>query len=237
MANVVDMQDVHKTYKIKGGEIHALRDVTFDVNEGEFVAIVGPSGSGKSTMINMITGIDRPTRGEVHVAGHRLTKMNEDQVAEWRGHNVGVVFQFFQLLPSLTVYENVIMPMVYTGRWRGNGERRRRALELLERVGIADYVDKYPAEISGGQQQQAAIARALANDPQIIVGDEPTGNLDPESAERVFDLFSELVQNGKTIVLVTHDRDLAGRIPRVQEVRAGQLITSEAVDQRLVHRA
>lgn len=235
MTTVVDMQDVHKVYKIKGGEIHALRGVTFKIEAGEFVAIVGPSGSGKSTMINMITGIDRPTRGEVHVAQHRLTKMNEDQVAEWRGHNVGVVFQFFQLLPSLSVYENVIMPMVYTGRW--HGERRQRALELLDRVGIADLVDKYPAEISNGQQQQAAIARALANDPQIIVGDEPTGNLDPESAERVFDLFSELVKNGKTIVLVTHDRDLAGRIPRVQEVRAGQLMTGDAVDERLVQHA
>lgn len=234
MSKVVEMQDVHKTFKIRGGEIKALRGVTFNINEGEFVAIVGPSGSGKSTMINMITGIDRPTNGEIHVAGHRLTKMSEDQVAEWRGHNVGVVFQFFQLLPSLTVYENVIMPMVYTGRWKA--QRRQRALELLERVGIADLVDKYPSQISGGQQQQAAIARALANDPQIIVGDEPTGNLDPGSAARVFDLFSELVDNGKTIVLVTHDRDLAGRIPRVQEVRAGQLITGAAVDERLVQR-
>lgn len=234
MTSIVNMEDVYKTYKIKGGEIQALDGVTFGVNEGEFVAIVGPSGSGKSTMINMITGIDRPTKGEVYVAGHRLTKMNEDQVAEWRGRNVGVVFQFFQLLPSLTIYENVIMPMVYTGSWRG--KRRQRALELLDRVGIADYIDKYPAEISGGQQQSAAIARALANDPQIIVGDEPTGNLDPQSANRVFDLFSELVDNGKTIVLVTHDRDLAGRIPRVQEVRAGQLITGDMVDERLVHR-
>lgn len=234
MTNVVDMQDVHKIYKIKGGEIHALRGVTFTIAEGEFVAIVGPSGSGKSTMINMMTGIDRPTQGEVHVAGHRLTKMNEDQVAEWRGHNVGVVFQFFQLLPSLTVYENVIMPMVYTGLWKG--QRRERAEELLARVGIADLIDKYPSEISGGQQQQAAIARALANDPQIIVGDEPTGNLDPDSAERVFTLFSELVENGKTIVVVTHDRNLAGRIPRVQEVRAGQLMTGDAVDERLVQR-
>ncbi|GAB4530372.1 MAG: ABC transporter ATP-binding protein [Anaerolineae bacterium] len=235
MSNMVEMQDVHKTFKIRGGEIKALRGVTFSITEGEFVAIVGPSGSGKSTMINMITGIDRPTQGEIYVAGHRLTKMNEDQVAEWRGHNVGVVFQFFQLLPSLTVYENVIMPMVYTGRWKG--QRRQRALELLDRVGIADLIDKYPSEISGGQQQQSAIARALANDPQIIVGDEPTGNLDPQSAQHVFDLLSELVKNGKTLVLVTHDRDLAGRIPRVQEVRAGQLITGAAVDERLVQRA
>ncbi len=232
MDKLISLQAVQKTYKIKGGLVHALRGVDFEVAQGEFVAIVGPSGSGKSTLINMITGIDRPTKGEVYVVGQRLTHMGEDQVAGWRGKNVGVVFQFFQLLPSLTVMDNVIMPMVYAGTYPG--QRQERAMELLDLVDLAEVADKYPSQVSGGQQQRAAIARALANDPPLIVGDEPTGNLDSVSAGLMFALFEDLIAQGKTMVMVTHDKDLAGRVPRVQEVRDGLLLDSSQVDRRLM---
>jgi putative ABC transport system ATP-binding protein len=231
---LISLEQVTKVYKTKAGQIDALRGVDLQIDAGEFVAIVGPSGSGKSTMINMITGIDRPTTGEVYVANQRLTNMSENAVAKWRGRNVGVVFQFFQLLPTITVLENVMLPMHYCGTY--SGEREQRAMELLETVDIPDVANKYPSQISGGQQQRAAIARALANDPKVIVGDEPTGNLDTLSAGLVFALFEELVANGKTIVMVTHDKDLAGQVPRVEEVRAGKLITGDEVDQRLVTR-
>lgn len=229
---LISLETVRKVYKTKAGPLEVLKGVNLQVDEGEFVAIVGPSGSGKSTMINMITGIDRPTDGEVYVGGQRLTKMGENAVAKWRGKNVGVVFQFFQLLPTLTVLENVMMPMNYTGTYRG--KRRERAMEMLEMVDLPDVANKYPSQISGGQQQRAAIARALVNDPALIVGDEPTGNLDSVSAGLIFALFEDLVSEGKTIVMVTHDRDLAGMIPRVEEVRNGQLVAAGEVDQRLV---
>jgi len=229
---LICLENVEKIYKTKAGPIRALDGVSLNINEGEFVAIVGPSGSGKSTLINMITGIDRPTSGEVFVAGQRLTHLNENQVAKWRGRNVGVVFQFFQLLPTLTVIENVMMPMHYVGTYQGR--RKERAMELLELVDLPDVAHKYPSQISGGQQQRAAIARALANNPKLIVGDEPTGNLDVISAGLMFALFEDLVEQGTTIVMVTHDRDLAGQIPRVEEVRDGRLVSAEQVDQRLV---
>lgn len=232
---VISLENVEKIYKTKAGPLKVLKGVNFQVNEGEFVAIVGPSGSGKSTLINMITGIDRPTTGEVHVAGQRLTNMSENQVAKWRGRNVGVVFQFFQLLPTITVLENVMLPMHYVGTYKG--QRKERAMELLDLVDIPDIANKYPSQISGGQQQRAAIARALANDPKVLVGDEPTGNLDTISAGLIFALFEELVEQGTTIVMVTHDRDLAGQIPRVEEVRDGQLMTQAEIDARLVTRA
>jgi putative ABC transport system ATP-binding protein len=206
--------------------------VDLQVKGGEFVAIVGPSGSGKSTLINMITGIDHPTTGEVYVAGQRLTKMSENQIAKWRGGNIGVIFQFFQLLPTLTILENVMMPMYYCGTYKG--QRRQRAMELLELVQVPETANQYPSQISGGQQQRAAIARALVNDPKLIVGDEPTGNLDTVSAGLVIALFEELVEQGKTIILVTHDRDLAGRLPRVEEVRDGRLVAAGEIDRRLV---
>jgi ABC-type lipoprotein export system ATPase subunit len=231
---VVLLENVEKVFKSPAGSFRALKGIDLQVKAGEFVAVVGPSGSGKSTLINMITGIDRPTSGEVHVVGERLTEMSENQVAKWRGRHVGVVFQFFQLLPTLTVLENVMMPMHYAGTYKG--ERRERAMELLELVEVPDTADKYPSQISGGQQQRAAIARALSNDPALIVGDEPTGNLDTVSAGLVFGLFEELVEGGKTIIMVTHDRDLAGNIPRVEEVRNGQLVSPEDIDRRLVAR-
>jgi putative ABC transport system ATP-binding protein len=229
---VVSLEKVEKVFQTKAGPFKALRGVDLTVEAGEFVAVVGPSGSGKSTLINMITGIDRPTSGEAYVIGERLTALSENKVAKWRGRNVGVVFQFFQLLPTLTVLENVTMPMHYCGTYKG--EREERAMELLELVEIPDTAEKYPSQISGGQQQRAAIARALSNDPQLIVGDEPTGNLDTVSAGLVFGLFEELVEGGKTIIMVTHDRELAGNIPRVEEVRNGMLVSPEEIDRRLV---
>ncbi len=227
---LIDLQHVEKVYKTRGADVHALRNVDFQAHAGEFVAIVGPSGSGKSTLINMITGIDRPTSGEVYVAGQRLTQMGEDAIARWRGEQIGVVFQFFQLLPTLSVIDNLMMPMRYTNTWRG--KRRQRALELLDRVGIPEAADQFPSQLSGEHQQRAAIARALVNDPQILVGDEPTGNLDPASSNRIMALFRELVTQGTTIVMVTHDHDLAGQLPRVVEVRDGRLLSQ--VDERLV---
>ena len=229
---LVRLENVEKVFKTRAGPFTALRGVDLQIQGGEFIAIVGPSGSGKSTLINMITGVDRPTTGEVHVAGERLTGMSENKVAKWRGRNVGVVFQFFQLLPTLTVLENVMMPMRYCGTY--TGQRRERAMEMLELVQVPETADNYPSQISGGQQQRAAIARALVNDPRLLVGDEPTGNLDTISAGLVFELFEELVRQGKTIVMVTHDRDLAGRIPRVEEVRDGRVLGAGEVDARLV---
>ncbi len=230
--NLVRLENVEKVFKTKAGPFTALRGVDLQIQGGEFVAIVGPSGSGKSTLINMITGIDRPTSGEVNVVGERLTGMSENKVAKWRGRNVGVVFQFFQLLPTLTILENVMMPMQYGGTYKG--QRRERAMEMLELVKVPETAGNYPSQISGGQQQRAAIARALVNDPRLLVGDEPTGNLDTISAGLVFELFEHLVQQGKTIIMVTHDRDLAGRIPRIEEVRNGRIVVAGEVDAQLV---
>jgi putative ABC transport system ATP-binding protein len=230
--SIISLQAVEKIYKTKAGPLRVLKGVNLEIKQGEFVAIVGPSGSGKSTLINMITGIDRPTSGEVYVAGQRLTRLSENQVAKWRGRNIGVVFQFFQLLPTLTVLENVMMPMHYTGTFKG--ERKERAMELLDMVDLPDVANKYPSQISGGQQQRAAIARALANNPKVLVGDEPTGNLDIISAGLMFAMFEDLVAQGTTIVMVTHDRDIAGQIPRVEEVRDGQLVPQDQIDRRLV---
>ncbi len=219
---VIDLQSVNKTFNGPAGPIQALKDVSLRVYPGEFVGVRGPSGSGKSTLINMITGIDRPTRGDVHVTGARLNDLNENQLAHWRGRNVGVIFQFFQLLPTLTVKENVIFPMECCRMWKPR-ERPERAMHLLEQVGLADQADKLPNTLSGGQQQRAAIARAMANDPALIMGDEPTGNLDSKSADKVFYLFEDLVKQGKTFMMVTHDLGLASRIPRVIEVLDGDL--------------
>ncbi len=225
---LVRLENVEKVFKTRAGPFTALRGVDLEIQGGEFVAIVGPSGSGESTLINMMTGIDRPTSGEVHVGGERLTGMSENKVAKWRGRNVGVVFQFFQLLPTLTVLENVMIPMHYCRTYKG--QRRERALEMLELVKVPETADNYPSQISGGEQQRAAIARALVNDPKLIVGDEPTGNLDTISAGLVFELFEHLVGQGKTIIMVTHDRELAGRIPRVEEVRNGRIVGAGEVN-------
>ncbi len=219
---LVDVRDVVKDYEGPQGPIHALKSVNLRVSSGEFVGIRGPSGSGKSTLLNMITGVDRPTGGQVLINGQDLTELNEDRLARWRGDNVGVVFQFFQLLPTLTVQENVILPMDFARKWRPK-ERLERAQMLLEQVGLEDQAHKLPNALSGGQQQRAAIARALANDPPLLVGDEPTGNLDSTTANSVVDAFEALVAAGKTFLMVTHSNSLAERIPRVIEVLDGEL--------------
>ncbi len=219
---LVDVRDVVKDYEGPLGPIHALKSVNLRVGTGEFVGIRGPSGSGKSTLLNMITGVDRPTAGQVLIDGQDLTEMNEDRLARWRGGTVGVVFQFFQLLPTLTVLENVILPMDFARKGRPK-ERLERAQMLLEQVSLADQAHKFPNALSGGQQQRAAIARALANDPPLLVGDEPTGNLDSTTAHGIVDTFEELVARGKTFLMVTHSNSLAERIPRVIEVLDGEL--------------
>jgi putative ABC transport system ATP-binding protein len=231
--SLIDLRDVFKSYKTGAGEVSVLKDINLQVGEGEFVGLVGPSGSGKSTLINMFTGIDRPTSGDVWVAGQRLNDMSENALARFRGKNIGVIFQFFQLLPTLTVIENVMLPMDFcnVGKRR---ERRERAMELLELVEVPEIADKLPSQTSGGQQQRAAIARALANDPKLVVGDEPTGNLDTVSAGLVFALFEELIAQGKTVVMVTHDRELARLIPRMEELRDGRLMGAGEIDPRLV---
>ena len=220
--HLVHVENVNKDFQGPAGIIHVLKSVNLEVNQGEFVGVRGPSGSGKSTLINMITGIDRPTKGSVRVAGEPIEKMSENQLARFRGKNIGVIFQFFQLLPTLTVAENVMLPMDFCRVWKPK-ERPDRAMILLEQVGLADQAHKLPNTLSGGQQQRAAIARALANDPPLLMADEPTGNLDSKTADMVFTLFEELVKNGKTFIMVTHDVELARRIPRLVEVHDGVL--------------
>lgn len=224
---LIELRNVVKIYQTGAGDVTVLHDISFQVRAGEFVSIVGPSGSGKSTTLNMVTGIDRPTRGEVYVAGQAVHALTENQLALWRGQNVGVIFQFFQLLPTLTLLENVVLPMDLAAKGRSSRrerrERRERAMYLLERVGIADHAGKLPHALSGGQQQRAAIARSLANDPPVIVSDEPTGNLDTRTADQVFLIFEDLVAQGKTVICVTHDRSLSRRTGRVLHLLDGRL--------------
>ncbi len=219
---IVQVRDVVKSFPVGGGQVTILKGITFDVKNGEFVSIVGPSGNGKSTLLNMVTGIDRPTSGQVLVAGSTVSKMSEDALARWRGENLGIIFQFFQMLPGLSLFNNVVLPMDLVGKYTPK-ERRERAIGLLEMVGLADQANKLPAMVSGGQQQRAAIARALANDPPLIVADEPTGNLDSASARIVFELFGKLVKEGKTMLMVTHDKELAREVPRKIEITDGRI--------------
>ena len=219
---LISLRNVVKDYDGLAGTVRVLQSLSLEVHKGEFVGVCGPSGSGKSTLINMITGIDRPTSGDVLVADTLLNKLSENELARWRGRSVGVIFQFFQLLPTLTVVENIMLPMDFCRMWTLK-ERPVRAMHLLEQVGLADQAHKLPNALSGGQQQRAAIARALANDPPLLVGDEPTGNLDSRTADKVFTLFEDLVAQHKTFVMVTHDNGLAARLPRVIEVVDGRL--------------
>jgi putative ABC transport system ATP-binding protein len=223
MAALIELQNVIKQYDTAAGPYLALKGIDLTIERGEFVAVVGKSGSGKSTLINMVTGIDRPTSGAVHVAGADLTKLNEGRMAVWRGRNLGIIFQFFQLLPTLTVVENVMLPMDFCNVGRPR-ERRERAMALLEQMELAHQADKLPNALSGGQQQRVAIARSLANDPPLLVADEPTGNLDSRTADAIFRLFEQLVADGKTVVMVTHDNDLAGRAGRAVTVADGMIV-------------
>jgi putative ABC transport system ATP-binding protein len=210
---VIALRGVSKSYSTPAGEFPALQGVDVEVARGEFVAVRGKSGSGKSTLLHLIGGIDRPSRGAVVVAGTAVHEGSEDALCRWRGRTVGIVFQFFQLLPTLTVAENVMLPMDFAGA-RPPRERRAHAMELLERVGIAGHADKLPAALSGGQQQRAAIARALANDPAVVLADEPTGNLDSTTAREVLALFEGLRDLGTTVVMATHEKDAGLRVDR-----------------------
>jgi putative ABC transport system ATP-binding protein len=217
---LVELAGVEKVYRTGKVEFQALRGVDLSIDDGDMVAIVGPSGSGKSTIMNMITGIDRPSAGTVTVDGRRIDEMSEEELAVWRGQRVGVVFQFFQLLPTLTALENAMLPLDFSRRVPKR-ERRALALRNLELVGLADKAGSLPSEMSGGQQQRVAIARALAADPPLLIGDEPTGNLDTATAAEMFDLLNRLNAEGSTVMYVTHDMELASRAHRVVTIRDG----------------
>lgn len=221
--HLIHLIGVSKIYHTDAGEFAALNGIDLTADVGEFVAILGKSGSGKSTLINMISGIDSPTSGEVWVDGKAVHTLGQSTLAKWRGRHLGIVFQFFQLLPTLTVVQNVMLPMDFCNTYPV-GERRERAMHLLDQMSIADLADKLPSAVSGGEQQRAAIARALANDPPILLADEPTGNLDSQTAEVIFKLFRRLVDEGKTVLMVTHDRELARQVSRTLTVADGRIV-------------
>jgi putative ABC transport system ATP-binding protein len=227
-ADIIQLEGATKSFGTRGGQkFQALRGISLRVAPGDFLAVLGKSGSGKSTLLNLIAGIDRPTSGEVHAAGANLTRLSENKMALWRGRNIGVVFQFFQLLPTLTVEENIMLAMDFVGKVPG-ADRRTRACELLELVGLSDQAAKLPSALSGGQQQRAAIARALANDPPIVLADEPTGNLDSETSAAVAELFHGLIAQRKTLLIVTHDDNLASRAHRVIQLKDGLIIADKS---------
>lgn len=228
MNSLISLRSVTKCYEGATGALPALRGISLDVKPGEFVAVVGKSGSGKSTLLNMLAGIDRPTSGEISVSGTPVHALTQDQLAAWRGRSVGVVFQFFQLLPTLTVLENVMLPMDFCNTYPAR-DRATRAHTLLEQMGIADQADKLPSALSGGQQQRAAIARALANDPPLLLADEPTGNLDSRTAESILQLFTALAEAGKTVVMVTHERDVATWVTRTITLVDGEVAGTAVV--------
>ncbi|MFT3893627.1 MAG: ABC transporter ATP-binding protein [Anaerolineales bacterium] len=233
-SSLIEMRDVVKVYATAAGEFEALKNISMQVGRGEFLGIVGKSGAGKSTLLNMITGVDDLTSGEVIVNANgspvSIHQMSEDEIALWRGKTMGVVFQSFQLLPMLTLVENITLPMDLCGNFSPK-QSRERALELLRLVEIEEHADKLPAYISGGQQQRVAIARALANDPPVLVADEPTGSLDSVTADHIFEVFEHLVsEQGKTIVMVTHDQSLAPRFTRTMRITDGELGTAEIAE-------
>jgi putative ABC transport system ATP-binding protein len=230
VGHAIQVSDVVKTYPLGTGEVVAVDHLSLDIAQGEFVAVVGRSGSGKTTLLNLLAGIDRPTAGTVRAAGADLGSLSESGLAAWRGQNVGLVFQFFQLLPTLTVVENVLLPMDFA-KQIPVGQRRDRAQQLLDQVGVGDQANKLPATLSGGQQQRAAIARALANDPPLLLADEPTGNLDSATAEAVLVLFAGLHAEGRTIVVVTHERDIRSVVGREVTLVDGRVVTDERAPQ------
>jgi len=222
--SLIQLRDVVKIYQMGRKEFVALKGVTLDIYAGEFVSIVGPSGSGKSTILNVVTGITKPTSGRVWVGVVAIDRLSENELAKWRGDNVGIVFQFFQLLPTLTALENVVLPLDLMGKVKGGTAKREWALECLARVGLESHADHLPGELSGGEQQRVAIARALANDPPILIADEPTGNLDSAAGEAVVQLLADLHGQGKTVILITHDRSLAQRTGRIVWVLDGRIV-------------
>ena len=221
--SLIHLNNVKKSYRTAAGEIPILHGINLDINEGQFVGIIGKSGSGKSTLLNMMTGIDRPTSGEVWMGDTPVHKLNEGQLAVWRGRNMGIVFQFFQLLPMLSLLENIMLPMDFCNVYKPR-EREERAMHLLEMVELTEHAHKLPSALSGGQQQRVAIARALANDPPLLVADEPTGNLDSKTAESVFAIFQSLIDQRKTVIMVTHDASLAQRVSRTVLLADGEIV-------------
>jgi len=222
---LIELRHVTKSYPVASGSFSALKDVSFKIDSRQLVAITGKSGSGKSTLLNVITGIDRPTEGSVLINNIQVDKLSESELASWRGKNVGVVFQFFQLLPTLTILENVMLPMDFCNTYPKK-DRKERALSLLQMVDIKEQADKFPATLSGGQQQRVAIARALANDPPLIVADEPTGNLDSQTATAIFELFARLASSGKTVVVVTHEREFASYFENTINIADGVIVNA-----------
>jgi len=221
---MISLQNLSKEFQTPAGSFAALKNINLDINRGEFVGLIGKSGSGKSTLLNMIGGIDRPTTGRVSIANTEIQDLREHKLALWRGRTVGFVFQFFQLLPTLTAVENIMLPMDFSGTLPVR-ERRTRALSLLARVGVENQADKMPVTLSGGEQQRVAIARALANEPAVVLADEPTGNLDSVTAHSVLNLFREMATAGTTVVIATHEPEIAGIIDRTVEISDGTLIT------------
>jgi len=219
---MITLHQVSKNYETPAGNFSALKNINLEIQPGQFVGVVGKSGSGKSTLLNMVAGIDRPSSGSVTVAGTTIHDLSEDKLAVWRGRNVGFVFQFFQLLPTLTAAENVMLPMDFCKTFPFR-ERRKRALALLERVGVGPQADKLPATLSGGEQQRVAIARALANGPPLVLADEPTGNLDSTTATAILDLFRDMANQGTTVVIATHEADIARVIDQRIEISDGTI--------------
>lgn len=226
--NLIELTNVTKSFQLASGTFQALKNVTLGIEKGKLVAVTGKSGSGKSTLLNILTGIDKPSSGSVHINGVRVDTLAESALASWRGKNIGVVFQFFQLLPTLTILENVMLPMDFCNSYPKK-ERKERALKLLEQVNILEQADKFPSALSGGQQQRAAIARALANDPPIIVADEPTGNLDSQTANSIFELFALLTRSGKTVIIVTHEKEFSEFFETTIAISDGVIVNSEPV--------
>ena len=220
---LIRLQQVVKRYESLAGDVVALKGIDLQVKKGEFVVVSGKSGAGKTTLVNMITGLDKSTSGEIWVAGIPVHKLGTEKAARWRGQTVGVVFQSFELLPTLTVLRNVMLPMDFAHKYSIR-QRRKRAMHLLEQVGIAEHAHKLPSAVSGGQQQRVAIARAMANDPPILVADEPTGSLDSVTADSVLRVFEDLVEQGTTVLLVTHDRDIARRATHTITLTDGQVV-------------
>ncbi|MBK8815358.1 MAG: ABC transporter ATP-binding protein [Methylococcaceae bacterium] len=227
MKKMIELSNVSKAYLSAEIKQIVLNEINLIIDSGEFVAIVGASGNGKSTLLNLLTGIDQPSSGEIFVNNSPLHKLSGEKLTAWRCANVGIVFQFFQLLPALSLFQNIVLPMDFLGRLPKR-QRRERAMALLDRVGLANEAHRLPSQVSGGQQQRAAIARALANDPELIVADEPTGNLDENTADAVFALFSHLRDQGKTLVMVTHNEILANAASRKIEIHAGRIHTDSA---------
>jgi len=224
---LIELHGVTKHYHTKAGAFPALKDIDLEIYPGEFLGVVGKSGAGKSTLLNMITGVDQLSSGEIRVRANgstvNLTDLTENQLTLWRGRNLGVIYQSFQLLPMLTLAQNVMMPMDLSGFYHPR-KNKERALELLNMVELDKHIDKYPSEISGGQQQRVAIARALANDPPLLVADEPTGSLDSVTADHIFKLFQRLLDDNRTIIMVTHDQGLLPRFSRYIQIADGQLV-------------